>query len=203
MLRNKSGIFRIVGFLFIVGIILFVSAKSTPEVNNVVTFATALIGFGIILFQLYRDHKIKRAEFIYQLNDTFNDDDDIKDIYMKLKLDRDEKYDFTPEDGRKMGNYVMFFIIMQHLLEDRLIDMKMIDAIFWNKFFIFCNNKASYDYQLVCTKINYPILKLYETWYNYRVSNNLDIYYKEFNLSDREDLFKEIDGKIKLQEGLK
>jgi len=183
----------------IVVIILIVSSIATQEVNNSITIATAIFGFLIILYQLSRDHKIKKAEFIYSLNTTFNEDEDITYIYMKLKQGRTENVIFTEEDGRRMGDYVMFFMIMNHLVEEGLVSLNMIDAIFSNKFFLFCDNKDVYTFQTSEKKINRPLLELYEKWYNYRVKNKEEPIYQGYSLSDQSDLYqKENTGHIKL-----
>lgn len=185
--------------IMIVVIILIVSSIATQEVNNSITIATAIFGFLVILYQLSRDHKIKKAEFIYSLNNTFNENKDITYIYMKLKQGRNEEIDITDEDGRRMGDYVMFFMIMNHLVEEGLVSLNMIDAIFSNKFFLFCDNEQVYPYQTSEKEINKPLLELYEKWYNYRIKNKIEPIYEGYSLSDQEDLYKkEESGYIKL-----
>ncbi|HAX02552.1 MAG: hypothetical protein A2Y45_02070 [Tenericutes bacterium GWC2_34_14] len=185
----KNNYFRYGFIIMIVIIIIVVSSTATQEVNDSITIATALIGLLIIVYQLSRDHKIKKAEFIYSLNKTFNEDEDIKYIYMKLKQGRKEKVEFDEEEGRKMGSYVMFFMIMQYLLEEKLVSIKMIDSIFSNKFFLFCNNKYSFQYQLSEKEINRPMLLLYERWYNYRKKHKLRELYDTYSLSNETTLF--------------
>jgi len=149
-------------------------------VNNLITIITAVLGFLAIIYQLRMDHKIKRAEFIYSLNDTFSSDEDIKHIYMKLKASRTSEFIFSEEDGRKMGNYTMFFLILNYLEKQDLIEIQMIDSIFSNKFFIFCNNKYVQKYQLEYTELNYEIIDLYQKWYNYRVKKrSIELYPKD------------------------
>src|SRR3989339_726638 len=177
----KNNYFRYGFIIMIVIIIIVVSSTATQEVNDSITIATALIGLLIIAYQLSRDHKIKKAEFIYSLNKTFNEDEDIKYIYMKLKQGRKEKVEFDEEEGRKMGSYVMFFMIMQYLLEEKLVSIKMIDSIF--------NNKYSFQYQLSEKEINRPMLLLYERWYNYRKKHKLRELYDTYSLSNETTLF--------------
>lgn len=199
ILNNRY--FQILLIIVVMAIIIVVSWTATPAISDMITIATAILGFLIILVQLNRDHKIKKAEFIYNLNENFSNDEDIHQIYMKLKEYRDDKSVlFTPADGRLMGNYVMFFMILEYLLSEGLVTLQMIDSIFANKFFIFCNNPHVYLYQTKEIKINYPLLRLYEKWYNYRLNKNEVELFKEWSLSNQEDLYIRQDDKtIKLK----
>jgi len=198
LLQNRY--FHILLIVVIMVVIFVVSWNATPAVSDMVTIATAILGFLIILFQLNRDHKIKKAEFIYNLNDNFSNNEDIHVIYMKLKEYRDDKTTkFTKEDGRLMGNYVMFFMILEYLLKEGMVTLQMVNSIFANKFFIFCNNPYVYEYQTQHLKINYPLLRLYETWYNYRLKNHEIELFSDWSLSDMKNIFiKNEDHTIKL-----
>jgi hypothetical protein len=191
---------QIISIIVIVALVLLVSTTATEQVGNVVAIATAVLGFFIILVQMRQDHKIKKAEFIYSLNQSFSDDEDISYIYMKLKRDRDGNDEvFTDEDGRRMGSYVMFFMVLEYLQSERLVSLNMIDALFSNKFFLFCDNPHSYQYQLKETIINRPMLVLYERWYNYRKKHDLPPIKTSWSLADQEDLFTPTeDGRIRL-----
>lgn len=190
MSLRKNGIFITVAVVIIIIVISLMLNSSSTQTNELITIITAVLGFLVIIYQLLQDHKIKKAEFIYNLNDTFNNDPLIAEVYMKLKKDRDEGTEFDKEDGRKMGNYIMFFIILEYLIRESFVTIQMVDTVFANKFFIFCNNHAAYEYQLKYTDINKPVLVLYEKWYNYRIKNSLKNLYEEHELAGYEDLFQ-------------
>ena len=180
-----------VAIIFAIFLIVFVLSRDNSEkVNNLITILTAIFGFVAIIYQLRMDHKIKRAEFIYSLNDTFTSDEDITYIYMKLKLSRDNTETlFSEDDGRRMGNYIMFFLILNYLIKQGLVDYKMIDSIFSNKFFLFCNNKYVQEYQLKYTELNIEIIELFQNWYNYRVRKKSTILYPKECFSNYNDYF--------------
>ena len=190
---RKSTIFRIIFILLVIFIILFISRNASETVSNTVAVLTAVLGLIAILYQLQRDHSIKRAEFIYSLNDSFNDDKKIVKSYDSLKSHRGTDLKFSPEDVSNMGSYVMFFMIMNYLVNKNLVNIKMIDKIFANKFFILCNNEYVQKHQLSKrhVKINYPIMELYETWYNYRVIKGYDILYKNCNYAKNTEIYTE------------
>jgi hypothetical protein len=192
---------QIISIIVIVALVLLVSTTATEQVGNVVAIATAVLGFFIILVQMRQDHKIKKAEFIYSLNQSFSDDEDISFIYMKLKRDRDGNDEvFTDEDGRRMGSYVMFFMVLEYLQRERLVTLDMIDNLFSNKFFLFCDNEHVYRYQLQETVINRPLLLLYERWYNYRKRHNRPPIRPNWSFAGQEDVFEPLaDGRIRLK----
>jgi hypothetical protein len=175
--------------------IILVAQFATTVVSDVITVIVAIFGFLAILYQMRMDYKIKRAEFIYSLNSSFTTDLQILEIYMKFKENRDNKgLVLTAEDGRKMGNYVMFFKILNYLLDQNLVDLSLIDNIFSNKFFLLCNNKYAQEFQLKHTDISIPIINLYEQWYNHRLKNNLDEPYPEHSFSNYSDFFIFVQG---------
>lgn len=153
--------------------------------SSLITTLTAIFGAIAIWYQLKKDQEISRADFIVSLNTTFHDNKNIEEIYQKLKLDRDsESFEFTEDDGRQMGDYVMYFQIMNYLIDEKIISIKMVDKIFSNKFFIFVNNPAAQMYQLKYSAINRPILELYAKWHNYRHIHNLKPLYDTHQLKN-------------------
>lgn len=190
-MKRKSSLLKILIILVIIFVVLFISQRAEDSMSNAIAILTAIFGFMAILYQLNMDHSIKRAEFIYSLNDSFNEDVLIAESYMKLKQNRIKEVVFTEKEVSNMGSYIMFFIIMNYLVNKGLLKLKMIDKIFANKFFLLCNNKQVQQYQLSKNhiKINYPIMELYETWYNYRVINGHEILYPKYNYALNEDIY--------------
>jgi hypothetical protein len=158
-----------------------VANRLTREsISSSASFITAVIGVIAIWYQMKKDADISKAEFILTLNSNFQDNDNIIYIYSKLKERRDgNAVAITPEDGRKMGEYIMFFQTMYFMIDEGVIDIRMIDRLFSNKFFLFMNNLDVQEYQLKYTSINKPILELYCLWINYRTKNDLPLLYPE------------------------
>lgn len=91
---------------------------------------------------------------------------------MLLKKFRDNgTQEMSMYDGRRMGDYIMFFEIMGYLLEENMITIELMDKIFANKFFLFMNNPNVQKHQLFYSEINKTILDFYCVWYNYRLKN--------------------------------
>ena len=108
---NKNYV-RYFALILIIISIFVVSTIATTKVNNIITIATAIFGLLIVLYQLSRDHKIKKAEFIYSLNTTFNSDSDISVIYMSQgdQIPKKERRDvvdstFSMFTHRRSKNY--------------------------------------------------------------------------------------------------
>ncbi len=79
------------------------------SLSEIITIITAVFGVVSILYQLRKDYQISKAEFIYSLNDSFSNNAEIAYIYMLLKKFRDNgKQEISEDDGRRMGDYIMF-----------------------------------------------------------------------------------------------
>ena len=169
----------LISFIMMISIALF-NRLTKESISNSATFITAIIGVVAIWYQMKKDADISKAEFILTLNSNFQDNDNIIYIYSRLKEKRDgADIAFTAEDGRKMGEYIMFFQTIYFMVIENVIDIRMIDRLFANKFFLFINNREVQEYQLKYTSINKPVLELYCLWYNYRMKNNLPLLYPE------------------------
>lgn len=139
-----------------------ISNLVSESLHDIIDILIAVLGLIAIWYQLKREQDISTAQFIVSLNDTFNENSDITYIYNKLKEIRDNKSDcLTENDGRVMGDYVMFFQVINYLLDQKVIRLDMIDGLFANKFFIFVNNLDVQNYQLKYNVINPHMYELY------------------------------------------
>lgn len=182
MMKKGNTIYLVVLIIFVSLSVQLVHYFTNDSITNSVTVVTAIIGATAIWYQLKKDHDISKAEFIITLNNTFHENENIKHIYNKLKEFRDlENVTFTANDGRLMGDYIMYFEIMNYLVDENIVTIKMIDKLFANKFFIFVNNPFTQEYQLKFSAINIPILELYCKWYNYRTKNKLPSLYPKYS----------------------
>lgn len=198
MKRNNQTLRIILIIIVSILIIYLVKRYFQSTIGNVIEIVVALIGVGLVILQLSKEHQITKAQFIYNLNDSFSDNANIAYIYNKLKACRESELYFTPDEGRKMGDYLMFFEIMEYLIQEDIITLSMADAIFSNKFFLFMHHDDTWKYQNQYDGINKPILLLYEQWYNYRLKHNMDILYPNFNISTNTDYFETIVKKGKV-----
>ncbi|WP_297091702.1 hypothetical protein [uncultured Draconibacterium sp.] len=152
-------------------------------VSDITTTFTAIVGVVVIIFQLRKEHDISRAEFVFNMNSSFAENADIDRIYKKLKANRDSNGDpFTAEEGRLMGDYVMYFEIMSYLIEENIVGIKMIDELFVGRFFLFVNNPDVQHYQLRHSGVMPKIFDLYCVWYNHRKKNGLPLVYPDNQL---------------------
>lgn len=172
MKRRRNTSFILILIILVIIVTGIISVYFQESIANSITVVTAGIGAIAIWYQLKKDHDISKAEFIISLNNTFHENKNIEYIYNKLKQYRDiGNVTFTEDDGRRMGDYIMYFEIMNYLVDEEIVTIEMVNKLFSNKFFIFVNNQYVQDYQLVYNALNKPVLELYTKWYNYRVSN--------------------------------
>ena len=194
---------RLIFTVFVVIIVLLMAQRYLGDaLSETITILTAVIGGFAILYQLRKDYQISKAEFIYSLNDTFSNNAEIAYVYTRLKLFRDQEItELTKDEGRRMGDYVMFFEIMGYLLDEGMITLDMMDRIFANKFFIFMNNPYTQIYQLKYSRINRPILELYCKWFNYRKKNDDTELYPTYSLLKFDDyILKKTNGEVYLNQ---
>ncbi|MDH8678139.1 hypothetical protein QE109_08265 [Fusibacter bizertensis] len=170
-MKLDRGIVNLTFTVVVVIVILILTQQYLGDsLGEIITIITAVFGVFSILYQLRKDYQISKAEFIYSLNDSFSNNAEIAYVYMLLKNFRDNvNQTISEDDGRRMGDYIMFFEIMGYLLEENMITLELMDKIFANKFFLFMNNPYVQKYQLAYSEINKPILELYCVWYNYRL----------------------------------
>ena len=156
-------------------------------VGDALEIAIAAIGVLLVLFQLKKDHQINKAEFIYRLNQNFSENANISVIYELLKKSRDEGIVkvFSKEDGRKMGDYIMFFEIMAYLVAEGIVSMALVDTIFANKFFLFAHHPQVWEYQMAFDEINLPFLTFFIKWHNYREKKGQRILYNSNQLENQ------------------
>jgi len=204
-LGHNRKFFTIVFIFLLTMISIALFNRLTKEsISDSAAFIAAVIGVVAIWYQMKKDADISKAEFILTLNCNFQDNDNISYIYTTLKEKRDGKdVSFSEDDGRKMGEYIMFFQTMYFMIDEGVIDIRMIDRLFANKFFLFMHNPDVQKYQLIYTTINKPILELYCIWYNYRIKNDLPILYPEYMPHKTMDKhFTEVNKKIKLNDAM-
>ena len=192
-MKRNNQMLRI-ALIIVVSILIIYLVKKyfQSTIGSVLEIVVALIGVGLVILQLSKEHQITKAQFIYNLNDSFSNNENIAYIYNKLKACRDCELYFTPDEGRKMGDYLMFFEIMEYLICEDIITLSMADAIFANKFFLFMHHDDTWKYQNQYDGINKPILLLYEQWYNYRLKHKMDVLYPRFNISTNKEYFETI-----------
>lgn len=202
-MKIESSVLKIVLIVVLIIVLLFITRELVDGIaNEIITYATAATGLVAILHQLNKDYQITKASFIYSLNENFSNNKEIQEVYKVLKEHRDgitPLNDLEDQKGRNMGEYIMFFQILHFLLEEKHVNLKLIDRLFANKFFIFVNNPISQKYQLKLTRINYPIVDLYCKWHNYRLKMGFAELYAQNALWQYEDYFlKDKKGRIRL-----
>ena len=183
-IKKRDSLFIIILIMIFTIFISYIMIYFLNEnISNAITATTAIIGAIAIWYQLKKDHDIAKAEFIFNLNTTFSNDEKITFIYNKFKEFRDDNsLVFSPEDGRKMGDYIMYFEIINYLINDNIINIIMVDKLFTSRFFIMSNNPYVHKYQLNSPAFTSPIYELYCRWYNYRIKLGKGIPYAKFAL---------------------
>jgi len=197
MKTKRKGLLGIILILVVV-ILAGITYKMifNESISEITTAITAVAGVIAIIYQLKKEHDISRAEFIFNMNNSFSENEDIDTIYKKLKRFRDsEDEEFTKEEGRLMGDYIMYFEIMSYLIDEDIIGIKMVDELFSGRFFLFVNNPDVQKYQLQYSGVMPKIFELYCLWYNYRKKHGFPFLYNENQLHEELNHYFNVDEK--------
>lgn len=200
-LKNKSqGVILTIIFLFLCIIAIYVCVKNS-NVKDVILTLTALIGSFAIFYQMKRAKDLATGEFILNLQQEFSSDANHSKLFMTCWLEIEKNQDeivtqtYTENeyiDYRKdILNYLTFFESMYIMVEENVLNIKMLDELFARRFFTIVNNKQIQEIDLI-TNYNYYInvYKLHAIWKEYRI------------LKDKE-LFNQFNGQRDLEEAIK
>lgn len=119
---------------FVVGsflLSLFLAYFLWREAFTVVLAVGGLVGALVILYEVRLTKRIAQAEFIRDLNDGFTSNANIDELWRKLLLGEP----ITPADRHRVSTYLTFFETMQLLIMRDVIDFRLIDDLFRNRFF--------------------------------------------------------------------
>lgn len=165
MSKKKNKIFITLLTLLLCITVLSVIQSKNQSIQDFFTLLIAVLGVIVVVFELKESKDVAVGEFITNLNNSFQDNDDIKSIYKKLiKNER-----ITEEDQCAVVEYLTFFETIYLLLDRNVLNMKFIDDLFSYRFFAAINNKDIQDMEIIKDADSYMnIYTLDYLWRNYR-----------------------------------
>lgn len=102
-----------------------------PEAFAIALAIGGLTGALYVIYEVRLTKRIAEAEFIRMLNDGFVGDPNINEIWKKLLLGEE----IGPTDRFQMSTYLTFFETIHLLLGRGVLDFKLVDNLFRNRFF--------------------------------------------------------------------
>ena len=156
--------------------------EDTGIVGNVIGIITMIIDFlGIICigYELEMSQRIQEAQFIFELNHAFVENDCYAKVYDKLEM-ADRKKKKVKLKTIEISNYLTFFETMYLLLQEKVIEIEVLDDLFAYRFFIAVHNEIIQKEKLIKTPYNFRnIFLLEKEWMEYRKRKGLGIYKTE------------------------
>ena len=180
----KKFFFGIPGiFLLLLGVItisiIFLKPKKDDGVELIGIILSAIIGvstFLLVFYEYRRVRKIEEGQFIFNLNSEFINNAGTKAIYKKIyneHLDPSKNL-IVEDDVTEIVSYLTFLETFWTLLKRGIIDIKMINDLFSNRFFLMITNKNVQDLKLLKEYHLYHNIRLLEiVWRNYRKEQGL------------------------------
>ena len=167
--------------------------SSIVTAADLISALAAIFGVVAIWYQLKKDNDISRADFLLNLNRYFTEQASTNNLYQKLKTMRDAGgADLTSEDRIALGDYIIFFEVLETMLDNEVIDLETVDQLFSGRFFIMANNEYLQGYLLDYPQFTRPMFRLYRRWADYRQSVDLGIPYADHALDADPEKFDEI-----------
>ncbi len=85
-MRIRRSTLSLLVIVVVVIVSIFIVKRTMDSIyGDSLEIAIAVIGAALVIYQLSKDHQITKAEFIYNLNQSFSENKNIEDIYNKLK----------------------------------------------------------------------------------------------------------------------
>jgi ribosomal protein S18 acetylase RimI-like enzyme/xanthosine utilization system XapX-like protein len=102
-----------------------------PKAFAIALAVGALVGAGIVIYEVRLTKRIAQAEFIRSLNGSFTSDHNIDVLWRKILLDEP----ITVNDRHLMSSYLTFFETLYMLIGRDVLEFELIDNLFRNRFF--------------------------------------------------------------------
>jgi len=158
--------------------ILYFNYNCDVYVNNtsffdIIVAFTAFFGVFGIIFQSQRSKNIEEAQFIFELNQEFINNEK----YQKVLdiLSRSDNVSLTEDEIKLITHYCGYFEPLYILLKKEIVKIEMVDSLFCYRFFSVINNKYVQDFVLTPDKEYFiNIVKLHYLWKKYKLNKRYD-----------------------------
>ena len=140
---------------------------------DIIMAFTAFFGVFGIIFQSQRTKNIEEAQFIFELNKEFINNETyqkVLDLLMNNSI-----ISPTKEEVSLITQYCSYFESIYIMVEKKIINLSLIDSLFCYRFFNVINNKCVQEFIITPNKeyLN-NIIKLHYIWKKYRLKRKYD-----------------------------
>lgn len=165
---------------FVISVVISSIIFHLADYNELIAIVSSLIAIIAIAKQIDSQQEISEAQFIFDINDKYVNNDDYKHIYILLDkyqalLDRgasrEELDDLEQQldnlSNSQISNYLTFFEVLNILLKKERITIELLDDLFAYRFFIAVRNPVIYRRKLQHGNFA-NIRELHDIWLEYR-----------------------------------
>lgn len=175
---------------------IYICFENTQLKEFLITLAS-LTGAVAVFIQIKRTRDLATGEFILNLQQEFIVHH--SELFIKCwnhSTSSQENLDLKGEDEHIL-NYLTFFESMFIMVNNNVLNIKMLDDLFGRRFFMVVNNKSIQKWDLEKNYLFYlNIYRLYAKWKKYRKRKNEEIFDEKF-CQCNEDLESVLEKKVK------
>lgn len=171
---------------FVISVVLSAITFHLAGYNELIAIVSSLIAIISIAKQINSQQEISEAQFIFDINDKYVNNDDYKNTYVLLDtyqnmLDRGASTEELEEQEKKIdslsnsqiSNYLTFFEVLNILLKKDRVSIELLDDLFAYRFFIAVRNPVIYRRKLKHGNFA-NIRELHDLWIKYRENKTLE-----------------------------
>lgn len=122
--------------MLVVGTLSLISALR-PESFGFFVGILGTTGALLVIYEVHHTKRIAQATFVRDLNTAFTTDESISALWKKLLLDEN----IDKSDRPRISSYLTFFETVYLLLDRKVIDLRLLDNLFRNRFFTAIGNE--------------------------------------------------------------
>ncbi len=156
----------------------------SEKISTAVTTVTAIIGAYAIWYEWRKDSKIKQAEFMMGLNESFINNPKLVEIEHKLENYRKHGIqELGEEDRQSVIDYLVYHEGLAALYFRGVLNLDVIDDLFSYRFFLAMNNPWVQREELLPDMEYYRgCIMLYKIWHEYKVDRKKPILLENHSL---------------------
>lgn len=148
-------------------------AYQHTSLSDLLVAATAVSGAIAVFVQMKRTKDLEEGSFIVELNNSFITNENIQELYNKLVSGKA----LQEGDRAHIVEYLTFFEVIQVLNEQKLVDLAVLDDLFYYRFSVSVCNKSVQDLELIHDAKYYRnIYTLDHDWREYRRKHHKEVF---------------------------
>lgn len=156
-------------FAAIIGLIAVTTFR--PEWFTFVVGVVGASGALLVVYEVHHTKRIAQAGFVRDLNTAFASDPGIGALWRKLLLDEE----VTRDDRPAISSYLTFFETIQLLIDRKVIQIRLVDDLFRNRFFTAVGNPQVQELALLKQAGSFTnVHRLIATWANFLRSEGVE-----------------------------